>query len=282
MLKNLDDRMSHKNHKYVHGYSKRESQRLREQSDILEGLLHSDTYYPKGSKVLEVGCGVGAQTRILAKRSHTAEFFSIDISQKYLQQAKKIVLEEGLTNVRFERKDLLRTGYRDESFDHIFVCFVLEHLDDPISVLIEMKRLLKRGGSLTVIEGDHGSCFWYPETPDTIKVWHSLIKMQQKIGHDPLIGRKLYPLLSKAGFYVKYVEPRWVYTDSSDPIYANDILNKIITPMVWASKNQILDAGIVTKATWTKGLEELKKIGLKKEATFFYTWFKGVGIKNKM
>lgn len=54
---------------YVHGYSEREALRLTEQADTLEGLLHSDTIYPPGEKVLEAGCGIGAQTLILAKNN---------------------------------------------------------------------------------------------------------------------------------------------------------------------------------------------------------------------
>ena len=54
---------------YVHGYSGRERERLADQADTLAELLRSDTFYPPGSVVLEVGCGVGAQTVTLARRS---------------------------------------------------------------------------------------------------------------------------------------------------------------------------------------------------------------------
>src|SRR5450759_2969232 len=47
---------------YVHGFHQRENERLKDQAGTLVDLLHSDTAYPGGSKVLEVGCGVGAQT----------------------------------------------------------------------------------------------------------------------------------------------------------------------------------------------------------------------------
>jgi len=43
-----------------------------------------------------------------------------------------------------------------ETFDHIFVCFVLEHLPHPSEALIALKRLLKDGGTITVIEAITG------------------------------------------------------------------------------------------------------------------------------
>ena len=74
---------------YVHGYKSRENERLQDQAGALVDLLHHDTAYPAGSGVLEVGCGIGAQTLILAKRSPGARFTSIDISADSLATAKQ-------------------------------------------------------------------------------------------------------------------------------------------------------------------------------------------------
>src|SRR3984893_13233818 len=74
---------------YVHGYHSRENQRLQDQAGTLVDLLHSDTAYPSGSTVLEVGCGVGSQTVTLAQRSPDARFLSIDVSADSLDEAKR-------------------------------------------------------------------------------------------------------------------------------------------------------------------------------------------------
>ena len=69
-------RLRHKrrnmNKAYVHGYDHRENIRLQDQASTLVELLHSDTSYPAGSRVLEAGCGVGAQTVTLASNSPNA------------------------------------------------------------------------------------------------------------------------------------------------------------------------------------------------------------------
>ena len=62
---------------YVHGYSERESARLHDQADSVRDLLHHDTRYPAGNLVLEMGCGVGAQTVTLARNSPDAAIVSL-------------------------------------------------------------------------------------------------------------------------------------------------------------------------------------------------------------
>lgn len=82
---------------YVHGYSEREALRLSEQAETLEKLLHHDTVYPPGAKVLEAGCGIGAQTVILAKNNPDAEITSIDISPpESLEKARENTEKMGL------------------------------------------------------------------------------------------------------------------------------------------------------------------------------------------
>ncbi len=65
---------------YVHGYSEKESCRLADQAGTLTELLHGDVAYPAGSRVLEAGCGVGAQTLTLSRSSPDARFECMDIS----------------------------------------------------------------------------------------------------------------------------------------------------------------------------------------------------------
>ncbi|MBN2412389.1 methyltransferase domain-containing protein [candidate division KSB1 bacterium] len=264
---------------YVHGYSEREAERLRDQSTILEELLHRDSAYPGGTKVLEAGCGIGAQTVILAKNSPDARFYSIDIAKQSLDKARAAIKKSNITNVQFRQASVFDLPYDDEFFDSIFVCFLLEHLDRPEEALIELKRVLKTGGSITVIEGDHGSCFWHPQTKDSRKVWNALITAQQRLGHDPLIGRKIYPLLKNAGFNVLDVSPRYVYGDMGKQKLLEGMVHQIIVPMVRSSKKQILDEKIVDSGTWNRGISDLSSSGTPPDGTFFYTWFKGIAVK---
>jgi excisionase family DNA binding protein len=184
---------------YVHGYSNRESERLIDQAETLEELLHHDTIYPVGSLVLEAGCGVGAQTVALAARSPQANFIALDISENSLREAKKRVEEAGLRNVVFVRGDVYDLPFTDGNFDNVFVCFLLEHLASPEKALKCLQRVLKPGGTLTVIEGDHGSAYFHPDSKEARKAIECQVRLQKRGGGNSCIGRKLYPLLAGAG-----------------------------------------------------------------------------------
>src|SRR6516162_8792459 len=117
--------------RYVHGYQARESERLEDQAATLVDLLHCDTSYAPGSMVLEAGCGVGAQTIPLARNSPAARIISVDRSAESVKEATARVAAAGVTNVEVRQADIFALPFAPQSFDHIFVCFVLEHLSRP-------------------------------------------------------------------------------------------------------------------------------------------------------
>jgi ubiquinone/menaquinone biosynthesis C-methylase UbiE len=260
---------------YVHGYSEKESNRLADQAGTLAELLHYDTRYPSGSKVLEAGCGIGAQTSILTQNCPHAQFVSIDISQDSIDQARKVINAE---NVIFRQADIFDLPFESESFDHIFVCFILEHLQKPIDALVNLGRVLKKGGSITVIEGDHGSFYCYPESKEAILAVKCLIDVQASLKGNSLIGRQLYPLLKAAGFKETFVSPRIVYVDTSKPDLVEGFSKKTFIAMVEGVKGQALSMNLIDEGTWNKGIKDLYR-ATEEDGTFCYTFFKGRAVK---
>lgn len=261
---------------YVHGYSQRETQRLYEQAEILEAILHDGTAFRPGERVLEAGCGVGAQTRLLTKRSPDTFFTCIDISEKSLASAAELKKLPEFEKVNFIQASIFDLPFEQAAFDHVFVCFVLEHLDEPVKALHQLKRVLKPGGTLTVIEGDHGSCFWHPETPQSIAAWKGLIDAQRANGHDPNIGRRLAPLLTEAGFALDSCRPAYLYADCFNLPLRKGMVEHIIVPMVQSAESQILTGRLVPEDVYQKGIEHLTQVNRTADGTFFYTWFKAV------
>jgi SAM-dependent methyltransferase len=264
---------------YVHGYSEREAERLHDQANSVRDLLHHDTAYPAGSRVLEAGCGVGAQTITLARKSPKARIVSIDISAVSLGKARALIDKEGFPNVQFQQADIFHLPFVRESFDHVFLCFMLEHLAEPVRALKVLRKVLKRSGSITVIEGDHGSCYFHPETEEAKGAWNCLIRVQASLGGNSLIGRQVFPLLNQSGFCNIDVSPRMVYIDRSKPELMDGFVEKTIIPMVEGVRMQALEMGLMEKRSWEKGIKDLHRVAESEKGTFCYTFFKAVAIK---
>ncbi len=263
---------------YVHGYHPQESERLQDQAGTLVDLLHSDTSYPVGSMVLEAGCGVGAQTVTLARNSPGARITSVDISAGSLKEAKAKVDAAGLSNVQFRQADIFTLPFGPESFDHVFVCFVLEHLSRPLEALIALKSLLRPGGSITVIEGDHGSAYFHPDSAAAREAIRCQVELQRRAGGDAMIGRQIYPLLVDAGFHAVHVSPRMVYVDASRPHLVEGFTKKTFTAMVEGVRDSAIKAGIVEPERFDAGIRALYTTA-EPGGVFCYTFFKGVAEK---
>jgi SAM-dependent methyltransferase len=174
--------------------------------------------------------------------------------------------------------DIFRLPFPEASFDHIFVCFVLEHLRQPVEALRRLRAVLKPGGTLTVIEGDHGSTFFHPRSDAAWRTIQCLIDAQAAIGGNALIGRELYPLVRSAGFREVAVSPRFVYVDASRPAWVEGFTRNTYIAMVEGVREQAVAAGLIDRASWDKGIAELKA-SAGADGTFCYTFFKAVAVK---
>lgn len=264
--------------RYVHGYDPRENTRLQDQASTLADLLHGDTCYSAGSRVLEAGCGVGAQTVTLARNSPGALITSIDISESSLAEAKRKVAAAGFGNVQFQRADIFNLSFGAESFDHVFVCFVLEHLPRPIDALKILKTHLRPGGTITVIEGDHGSTYFHPDSAAAHAAIRCQVELQRRAGGNANIGRQLYPLLQEAGFTAVRVSPRMVYVDASRPALVDGFTKKTFTAMVEGVRDQAIAAGVIAPDRFDQGIRDLYRT-TQPDGVFCYTFFKAFADK---
>jgi SAM-dependent methyltransferase len=264
----------------VHGYHPRERERLQDQAGTLVDLLHSDTSYPPGSVVLEAGCGVGAQTVTLAERSPGARFTSVDLSAESVAEAKRTTDAAGLTNVQIQQADIFALPFAPESFDHVFVCFLLEHLSRPVAALVILNRLLRPGGTMTVIEGDHGSTYFHPDSSAARMAIQCQVELQRLAGGSALIGRQLYPLMVEAGLEMVRVSPRMVYVDSSRPDLVDGFTRKTFTAMIEGVRESAIQAGITDPDAFDAGVRDLHRT-TETDGVFCYTFFKGVGEKSR-
>jgi hypothetical protein len=155
---------------------------------------------------------------------------------------------------------------------------VLEHLKNPSEALFHLKSKLKEGGTITIIEGDHGSTFFHPDSKEAWQTIQCLIDLQAKGGANSLIGRQLFPLMTQAGFNNVTVSPRMVYVDSNFPDYVEGFTKNTFIAMVEGVRDQSLGSGMIDEATWEKGIQDLYRT-TESDGTFCYTFFKGIAYK---
>lgn len=267
------------NTKYVHGYSEREALRLNDQAATLDEIIHNDSVFSPDSLVLEAGCGVGAQTKIIAVKNPDTNFISVDLSEDSIREAKGMVKSLDIDNVELRQADIYDLPFKDETFDSVIVCFVLEHLHNPVKALTELKRVLKNGGTLVAIEGDHGSTFFYPESQFAHSSIDCQIQLQKQSGGNSNIGRELFPLMSSIGLSNVSVSPRMVYVDASRPQLVEGFIKNTFTAMIEGVHKKAVEHGIVDSSTFEKGIRDLYRTA-EPDGVFCYTFFKGFGLKS--
>ena len=265
--------------KYVHGYSEREALRLNDQAATLDDIIHNDSRFSKDSLVLEAGCGVGAQTKILATKNPDSNFISVDLSEDSIREAKGMIKSLGINNVELMQADIYNLPFNDETFDSVIICFVLEHLHNPTQALNELKRVLKKGGTIVAIEGDHGSTFFHPDSKYAYSAINCQIQLQKQNGGNSNIGRELYPLFKSVELTDISVSPRMVYVDASRPQLVEGFIKNTFTAMIEGIGEKAIKQGLVDNSTFEKGIKDLYRTA-ESDGVFSYTFFKGFGTKN--
>lgn len=203
---------------YLHGYSAEEQSRLYEQAEFLEPYIYPHVHFQDAQRLLEVGCGVGAQTGILLKRFPKLKIDSVDASGEQLKQARKYLKAPIKSKqVVLHQADATDLPFTDSTHDSAFVCWLLEHLKDPIPVLKEIHRCLKEGGTLNLNEALNHTFFVSPYSPATLQYWFEYNDQQWNLGGDPFVGAKLGQMLSEVGFQQIELTPVTIHCDRRTP-----------------------------------------------------------------
>lgn len=101
----------------------------------------------KGKKILEIGAGMGGDSVYLAKKG--ASVTTIDYTEESLSAIKENAKKEKVV-LSVRKEDARELSFKDESFDVVFHQGLLEHFKDPLAILKEHVRVVKKGGYLLV------------------------------------------------------------------------------------------------------------------------------------
>jgi len=137
--------------------------------------------------------------------------------------------------------------------------------------------MVKPGGTITAIEGDHGSVCFHPETERALMTIRCQVILQQHAGGDACIGRRLYPLFASSGLTGVHVSPRLVYADAGRLDVVSGFTEKTFIAMIKGVREQAVAAGLISTDDWENGIADLSQSALN-SGTFSYTFYKGWGI----
>lgn len=165
-----------------------------QQRAILDAYL-AEVEFPPSARVLEVGCGTGAVTRLLAGRPGVAEAVGVDPSPVFV--AKAVELAAGLGNASFEEGDGRALRFGDGGFDVVVCHTVLCHVPEPERVLAEALRVLRPGGTLAVCDGDYATTTVALGEFDPLQDCIEAVKAG--FLNDPWLVRRLPALLRSVG-----------------------------------------------------------------------------------
>jgi SAM-dependent methyltransferase len=167
-----------------------------------------------GLSLLDIGCGPGTITVDLARLVAPGQVVGLDASADIVEQAKARAGASDLPNLRFEVGDLYDLAYGDATFDVVHAHQVVQHLTDPVAALIELRRVLRPGGTLAVRDGDYGAFRWAPGDARLDRWLELYLAVTARNGHDAMIGPSLLRVAHDAGFeQVTVSSSTWTYAE---------------------------------------------------------------------
>jgi SAM-dependent methyltransferase len=259
---------------YVHGYGTPEQERLIVQAEHWrERLICDRTSLEPGTRLLEIGCGVGAVLAVLGQEYPGVSLFGVDIEPKQLEFGRAHLERSGVEATLAEA-DATALPFEDESFDHVWMMWFLEHLPDPVAALREARRVLVPGGRITAIEVDYSTIRAHPPSPAMDALFDAMVKGMNASGWSDA-GTRLPGWLREAGFtdVDDGERPNWWQGEelALEAAYAADVMESAVPALT--------ELPGVSQAELRAGLADLRALPGRPDAGLGWVIHKSAGAR---
>ena len=197
-----------------------------------------------GLTVLDVGCGSGAITRSIAQRTGpTGRVMGVDPNENLIEQARQQAGE--MPGLHFQQADVYSFD-TNERFDLVTCARTLQWLARPEAALANMKRLVKPGGHLAILDFNHEKISWAPEPPQAMRTFYdAFLQWRRDAGFDNAIADHLKAMLHAIGFTSVQVEDQVEVTQRNEPGFAT--ASRLWAEVAELRGPQLVQAGYITE-----------------------------------
>jgi SAM-dependent methyltransferase len=248
---------------YIHGTNPDEQARLAQLNALTNRTFIEFLQLPPAGRVLEVGSGLGILAAAVADAA-SADVVGVEFAWPQLARTP------ARHHVRFLQGDAHRLPVRDGVFDVAYARYVLEHVHDPVQVLGEMRRALRPGGAVAVLENDITLVRFDPPCPAFEEAWAAFGTLQRQLGGDGAIGRRLFRLLHAAGFAGIELsfqpEAHW----QGSPAFATWVNN--IIGNVESARDALIQTGLCSPALVDDAVGQLAALLGRPDASAGFVW----------
>jgi SAM-dependent methyltransferase len=191
------------------------------QQQAMRRAFLADAAFPEAAQVLEVGCGTGVLTRMLAGLPGIEAVVGVDLAPSLLEAARG--LASGLRQVRFEQADARALPFADETFDAAVFDSTLSHVPEPKRALAEAFRVLRPSGLLAAFDGDYATATVALDDHDPLQV--CVDAMMANSVNDRRVMRRLPALLLECGFELTGTRGHG-FVDAGDGSYMLTVIDR--------------------------------------------------------
>jgi ubiquinone/menaquinone biosynthesis C-methylase UbiE len=263
---------------YIHGYQDVEQERLREQALVIEKPIYDAIDFSQVHHLLEIGSGVGAQTEVLLRRFPHLHITGVEYEEKQINKARTNMERWGYTadKVQFIQQDAHKLQL-PEVYDGAFICWVLEHVADPLQVLRCMKPYLKPGAPVIITEVFNASFYTYPIIPAIMHYWKIYNDFQMSLGGNPQIGAELGNLLDRTGYRKIQLRSDGFHLDRRNQEAKAQVFD-YWKNLMSSGAPTLLDAGVIKEEevlSMKQGIDTLKAM---QDSVFYYSFIQASAV----
>ncbi len=265
---------------YIHGSDPDEQARLAQLNSLINNRCLALLQINDGDKILDIGSGLGQFTIAMAERAgEKGACLGIERDANQMKTAIENLGRAKRTNVEFRHGNAENLELQHNewgSFDLAHTRFVLEHVKDPENVVRGMAKSVRPGGQVVLVDDDHRHFVLDPEPPGFNTVWEAYMRSYDRLGNDPVIGRRLVSILHQCG--LREMRNHSVFMggcagNAEFPAYAANLI-----AILEGAKSLMTRHGLIADHTFRDAIDNIRTWSRRPDAALWYTinWAAGV------